>query len=139
MNGPIYIESAEPGDTLQIDILSVSTAEWGWTGIIPNFGLLADEFTDASLKIWDLPEGAKFAWFDRIKGIRVPLRPFAGEMGVAPAGNGPFPTIPPYTTGGNVDTKHLTEGTTLFLPVAVEGALFSVGVSLYDSPVPEMC
>lgn len=127
VNGPIYVENAQPGDTLQIDVLEVSTAEWGWTGILPGFGLLADEFTTPTLKIWDLPAGQDFAWFDKLKGIKIPLRPFAGEMGVALAAKGPHSTIPPYATGGNVDTKHLTKGTTLYLPVQVEGALFSTG------------
>lgn len=71
-----------------------------------------------------------FAWFDKIKGIKVPLRPFAGEMGVAPGVPGPHSTIPPYRTGGNIDTKHMVKGTTLYLPVECEGALFSIGVSL---------
>ncbi|EKM50985.1 uncharacterized protein PHACADRAFT_262894 [Phanerochaete carnosa HHB-10118-sp] len=127
VNGPIYIEDAQPGDTLQVDILEVSTAEWGWTGILPGFGLLADEFPTPSLKIWDLPAGQDFAWFDKLKGIKIPLRPFAGEMGVALAEKGPHSTIPPYSTGGNIDTKHLTKGTTLYLPIQVEGALYSTG------------
>ncbi|KIP04647.1 hypothetical protein PHLGIDRAFT_129368 [Phlebiopsis gigantea 11061_1 CR5-6] len=127
VNGPIYIETAQPGDTLQVDILDVVTAEWGWTGVLPGFGLLADEFPEPYLKIWDLPAGAHHAWFDKMKGIKVPLRPFAGEMGVALREKGPHSTIPPYRTGGNVDTKFLTKGTTLYLPVEVEGALFSTG------------
>lgn len=127
VNGPVYVKSALPGDTLQIDVLDISTAEWGWTGILNGFGLLADEFPDLALKIWDLREDG-FAWFDKEKGIKIPLRPFAGEMGVAPAAKGPHSTIPPYQTGGNIDTRHLTKGTTLYLPVEVEGALFSIGV-----------
>ena len=129
VNGPIYIENAQPGDTLQVDVLDVTTANWGWTGILPGFGLLADEFPEPHLKIWDLQDGAEYAWFNKIKGIRVPLRPFAGEMGVALKDKGPHSTIPPYRTGGNVDTKYLTAGTTLYLPIEVEGGLFSIGVS----------
>lgn len=110
-------------------MLEVGTAEWGWTGIIPGFGLLADEFPTPVLKIWTMPAGSDFAWFDKLKGIKIPLRPFAGEMGVAPGEKGPHSTIPPYRTGGNVDTKHLAKGTTLYLPIEVEGALFSIGVS----------
>ena len=82
MNGPVYIEGARPGDTLQVDVLDAAPAPWGWTGVLPGFGLLADEFPAPFLKIWDLPPGAPHAWFDRARGIRVPLRPFAGEMGV---------------------------------------------------------
>ncbi|KAJ7054607.1 hypothetical protein C8F01DRAFT_479152 [Mycena amicta] len=133
VNGPIYVEGAEPGDTLQIDVLSVKPAGWGWTGCIPGFGLLADEFTEPAVKIWTLEgldkleEGGAFAWFDEKKTMRIPLRPFAGEMGVAPGKTGAFSTIPPYATGGNIDTKHLSAGATLYLPVEVEGALFSIG------------
>lgn len=139
VNGPVYVSSALPGDTLQIDVVDIETAEWGWTGIIPGFGLLADEFPDPALKIWTLNRtsgegsdgGYGHAWFDEKKGIKIPLKPFAGEMGVAPAEKGAFSTIPPYRTGGNIDTKHLSKGSTLYLPVGVEGALFSVGVSRF--------
>jgi acetamidase/formamidase len=123
----VYVQGATPGDTLQIDVLAVNVAGWAWTALIPGFGLLADEFPEPALRLWKLEEG--FAWFDESKGIRIPLRPFAGEIGVAPGKKGAFSTIPPYNTGGNIDTKHLTAGSTLYLPVEVEGALFSIGVS----------
>ncbi|KAH9940218.1 Formamidase [Epithele typhae] len=132
VNGPVHVAGARPGDTLRVDVLSVETAEWGWTALIPGFGLLADEFPAAALKLWTLNRtegqaGYGYAWFDEQKGIRVPLRPFAGEMGVAPGMDGAHSTIPPYATGGNVDTRHLSAGSTLFLPVEVDGALFSIG------------
>ncbi|KAG2366117.1 hypothetical protein BDR07DRAFT_1449531 [Suillus spraguei] len=126
VNGPVFVEGAQPGDTLQVDVLRIENPEWGWTGLFPGFGLLADEFPEPALKIWKL-EQEGFAWFDEKKGIKVPLRPFAGEMGVAQKKKGAFSTIPPYHTGGNIDTKHITVGSTLFLPVEVEGALFSIG------------
>lgn len=128
VSGPVYVEGALPGDTLQVDVISVDTAEWGWTGLIPGFGLLSDEFPEPALKIWTLDKKAGFAWFDEERGIKVPLNPFAGEMGVAPGKPGAFSTIPPYHTGGNLDTRQLTAGSTLYLPVEVEGALFSIGV-----------
>ncbi|TDL18203.1 Acetamidase/Formamidase [Rickenella mellea] len=127
VNGPVYIERAEPGDTLQVEVLDIETADWGWTALIPGFGLLADEFTEQALKVWSLDKAGWYAWFDAAKTIRIPLRPFAGEMGVAPGKTGAFSTIPPYNTGGNIDTKHLTVGSTLFLPIEVPGALFSIG------------
>ncbi|EIN06506.1 Formamidase [Punctularia strigosozonata HHB-11173 SS5] len=130
VNGPIYVEGAKSGDVLQVEVIDVKAADWGWTAILPGFGLLADEYTTAELKIWKLEKddfGARFAWFDEAKGIKIPLNPFAGEMGVAPGKNGSFSTIPPYNTGGNLDTRHLTKGATLYLPVEVEGALFSIG------------
>jgi len=123
VNGPIYVRDAEPGDTLQVDFLALHTADWGWTGIFPGFGLLADHFTEPALKIWHL-EG-DYAEFK--PGIRIPIEPFCGEIGVAPAATGSFSTIPPSANGGNIDTKHITVGSTVYLPVFVPGALFSVG------------
>lgn len=125
VNGPVFVDGAQPGDTLQVDVLYIENPEWGWTALFPGFGLLADEFAEPALKIWKLEQG--FAWFDEKKDIKVPLKPFAGEMGVAQKAKGAFSTIPPYHTGGNIDTKHITVGSTLFLPVEVEGALFSIG------------
>ncbi|THH14665.1 hypothetical protein EW146_g5692 [Bondarzewia mesenterica] len=125
--GPVHVANAQPGDTLQIDVLALAPAEWGWTGILPGFGILTDEFPDPELKIWKLDLQGGFAWFDEAKGIKIPLRPFCGEMGVAPGKMGAFSTIPPYNTGGNIDTRHLTVGSALYLPIEVEGALFSVG------------
>jgi acetamidase/formamidase len=123
VNGPIYVEGAEPGDTLQIEILELEPADWGWTAIIPGFGLLADEFPEPAIKIWELRDGmAEFA-----PGIRIPLDPFCGEIGLAPGSPGALSTIPPYRHGGNMDTKHLTVGSTLYLPVEIEGALYSMG------------
>ncbi len=88
--------------------------------------MLADEFPEAALKIWHLEGGAEgFAEF--APGIRVPLAPFCGEIGLAPAAPGALSTIPPYHHGGNMDTKHITKGAKLFLPVQVPGALFSMG------------
>ena len=135
VNGPVHIADAQPGDTLRIDVLDVQVAEWGWSAILPGFGLLSDEYATPVLKIWTLHrnegegEGYGYAWFDEAKGIKIPLRPFAGEMGVAPGKDGAHSTIPPYKTGGNVDTRHLSKGSTLYLPVEVPGALFSIGVS----------
>ncbi len=126
VNGPIYVEGAQPGDTLEIEVVDLQPAEWGWTAVIPGFGLLADEFTEAALKIWQL-EGGQDGWAEFAPGIRLPLAPFCGEIGLAPAAEGPHSTIPPYRHGGNMDTKHLTRGAHLYLPVEVAGALFSIG------------
>lgn len=121
--GPVYVEGARPGDVLVVEVLRVSCAEWGWSGIIPGFGLL-EEFKAPYLYIWDLGEG-RYARF--VKGIRVPLAPFCGVMGVAPKEEGYFEVMPPGLHGGNMDIRHLTRGSTLYLPVLVEGALFSLG------------
>jgi acetamidase/formamidase len=123
VHGPIGVEGAEPGDTLQIDLLDFQPADWGWTAAIPGFGLLADEFADAALRITRLGDGiAEF-----LPGVRIPLAPFCGVLGVAPPNPGPHSTIPPDVFGGNMDTKHLTAGSTLYLPVFVAGARFSLG------------
>lgn len=126
VNGPIYVEGAAPGDTLEVEFLDLQPADWGWTAIIPGFGLLADEFSEPALKIWHL-EGGADGWAEFAPGIRVPLAPFCGEIGLAPGKPGALSTIPPYRHGGNMDTKHLTKGAHLFLPVEAEGALYSMG------------
>ena len=121
--GPVFVEGARPGDVLQVDILAVEPGTYGWTGLIPGFGLLADQFPDPWLYVWELgPDGAAF-----LDGIRVPLEPFCGILGVAPAEPGVHSVIPPRHVGGNMDTRQLRPATTLYLPVEVEGALFGVG------------
>ena len=124
VNGPIAIEGAAPGDTLQIDLLSFQPAHWGWTASIPGFGLLADEFPDPAYRVTRVPGIGERAEF--LPGIRLPIVPFCGELGVAPE-TGPRSTIPPDLHGGNMDTRHLTAGATLFLPIFHAGARFSIG------------
>ena len=124
VTGPVEVSGAEPGDTLQIDLLDFTPADWGWTASIPGFGLLADEFPDGHLKITRLEPGSDHVEF--WPGVRIPLAPFCGEVGVAPQ-TGPLSTIPPDLHGGNMDTRHLVAGSTLFLPVFHHGARFSIG------------
>ena len=124
VNGPIAVEGAEPGDVLQIDLLEFEPADWGWTASIPGFGLLADDFTEPAYRVTAIPGAGKRAEF--LPGIRLPVVPFCGELGVAPE-TGPRSTIPPDLHGGNMDTRHLTAGATLFLPVFHAGARFSIG------------
>jgi acetamidase/formamidase len=124
VNGPVAVEGAEPGDTLQVDLLEISPAGWGWTASIPGFGLLADDFPDGFYKVTRFDPAAERAEF--WPGISVPLAPMCGELGVAPQ-TGPLSTIPPDLHGGNMDTRHLVTGSTLFLPVFHDGARFSVG------------
>lgn len=123
LTGPVYVDGAEPGDVLKVEILGFEHKGWGWTGIIPGFGLLADEFPEPYLKIWELGEdSAEFR-----PGIRIPLEPFCGSMGVAPRAEGPLNTVAPTEHGGNLDTRGLVKGAVLYLPVWVPGALFSCG------------
>jgi acetamidase/formamidase len=124
VNGPIAIDGAKAGDTLQIDLLDFQPADWGWTASIPGFGLLADDFPDPAYKATRLPAVGERAEF--FPGVRIPVIPFCGELGVAPR-TGPLSTIPPDVHGGNMDTRHLTAGATLFLPVFHDGARFSIG------------
>jgi acetamidase/formamidase len=120
--GPVHVDGAKPGDTLQVELLDFIPGDWGWTASIPGFGLLADEFPDGALRITRLTGGVG----EFLPGIRIPLAPFCGELGLAPRGE-PRSTIPPTELGGNMDTRHLTAGSVLWLPVAVPGALFSLG------------
>jgi acetamidase/formamidase len=124
LTGPVAIKGARPGDVLQIEILELRPWDWGYTMIAPGRGLLADDFSEPYLKIWDLSNGTT----GQLKpGIEVPLEPFHGVMGLALAEPGVHVTMPPRRVGGNLDVKQLTVGTTLWLPIEVEQALFSVG------------
>ncbi|MCK4827299.1 acetamidase/formamidase family protein, partial [bacterium] len=125
ITGPIYIEEAEPGDVLQIDILKYELGEWGWTLTGKGLGLLPDELSKSYLNIWIYDKDKKYAKFK--DGIMIKLEPFCGVMGVAWEETGEFRTIPPRKNGGNMDIRYLTAGTTLYLPVFVTGALFSAG------------
>ena len=122
--GPIAVNGAQPGDTLAIEVLDLHTQGWGWTAILPGLGLLADDFPDAYLRIFDLSAGD--VTYLR-EDIAIPIEPFLGTMGVCPAGASAQPVMPPGNFGGNMDTRQLTRGTTLYLPVQVAGALFSCG------------
>jgi acetamidase/formamidase len=122
--GPIAVRGASPGDTLAIQILDLHTRGWGWTAVLPGLGLLADDFADPYLRIFDLTAGDVTHFRE---DIVLPIEPFMGTMGVCPAGASAQPVMPPGRFGGNLDTRQLTAGTTLLLPVEVEGALFSCG------------
>jgi len=125
VTGPVYVKGAQPGDVLAVEILEFTAQDWGWTALIPGFGLLADEFPDPWLTISALGTTARTVEF--LTGVTLPFAPFPGTIGLAPAEPGRHSVLPPTKWGGNMDIKHLRAGTTLFLPVAVPGALFSVG------------
>lgn len=126
VSGPIYIEGAEPGDAIKVSIDSFKPSGFGWTANIPGFGLLADQFTDPALTIWKYDPGTLEPALFGEHG-RVPLKPFAGTIGNALAEDGLHSIVPPRRVGGNLDIRDLAAGTTLYLPVEVAGALFSVG------------
>ena len=123
LTGPIFVEGAEPGDVLQVDVLEVRHKGWGWTSVISGLGFLKDRFTDPFLFHWQLDGAVSKSLAPAV----VPLRPFCGVMGVAPAEDGEFRTRPPGIFGGNMDVRELCSGATLYLPALNRGALFSTG------------
>lgn len=123
LTGPIYVDGAEPGDVLQVNILEVAHKGWGWTSVVSGLGFLKQRFADPFFFVWKM-EG------DTSKSLSpavVPIRPFCGVMGVAPAEDGELRTRPPGIFGGNMDVRQLCTGATLYLPVLNRGALFSAG------------
>ena len=125
LTGPIAVEGAEPGDVLAVTLHDIEVGDWGWAAIVPGFGFLADVFTEPYLKVFELGPDATHAVFN--ERIRVPLAPFPGVLGVAPDTDSLLVTIPPRTNGGNMDNRYMAAGTTVYLPVWVEGANFSIG------------
>jgi acetamidase/formamidase len=126
LTGPVYVEGAEPGDILSVELLEIEAGDWGWMAIIPDFGVLIDDFsTTKVMKTFTLDKAKNAVEF--AKGISVPLRPFAGVMGVAPDTDEMLETGPPRANGGNLDNPYLVAGTTVYFPVFVPGALFSIG------------
>ena len=124
LTGSIYIEGAAVGDALEVEILDMRHKGWGWTGHIPGFGLLQEDFNYSYIHHWELDgETCQFG----VGGISLPFEPFPGCVGVAPAEAGRLTTIPPRVNGGNVDTRDLVVGCKFWLPVLAEGALFSTG------------
>ena len=137
LTGPVYVENAQPGDVLKVTLHKVEMGDWGWTAIVPGFGFLADEFTEPYLKTFELGKDKKSVQFS--EGINIPLKPFPGVMGVAPATDSMLSTIPPRANGGNMDDPNMTEGTVVYFPVFVEGALFSIGDAHATQGAGEVC
>ncbi|HEX4710203.1 acetamidase/formamidase family protein [Phenylobacterium sp.] len=127
LTGPIAIEGAEPGDTLEIRILKIDLAiPYAYNGFRFGAGILTDDFPYARTKIIPLDRQRKVANF--APGVTIPLHPFFGSMGVEPPpAFGRYDSTPPTVIGGNMDNKELVAGTTLYLPVFNRGALFEVG------------
>jgi acetamidase/formamidase len=98
--GPVRVEGAEPGDALAIEILAMETRGWGYTIIIPGFGLLPDEFPDPYIRVFDLSNG-EFAYLR--DDFAIPVEPFFGTMGVCPAGAKEHAVMPPGRFVGNMD------------------------------------
>jgi acetamidase/formamidase len=126
LTGPIYIEEAEPGDVLEVKIISIDLAiPYGYNAIGQN-GFLSDEIFERKMQIIPLDKEKMIGHFAH--GIDIPLRPFFGSIGVAPPKEiGKWNSAPPWIHAGNLDNKELVAGTTLFIPVHVKGALFEIG------------
>jgi amidase len=120
LTGPLYIETAEPGDTLAVHILNIELKGQGGQGIIPGLGILPWE--DLPVHMFT-PHDGHIEW---LRGIRVETRPNLGCIGVAPAGD-PIPSIWPGNHGGNIDTRYCCAGSTVFFPVFHPGAGLVMG------------
>lgn len=127
LTGPVYVEEAEPGDTLEIHIQKIELAiPYAYNAFGVNRGFLPEDFPYSKMKIIPLDKQRMVAQF--APGIEIPLHPFFGSMGEAPPENaGRMNSAPPGSHAGNMDNRELVEGTTLYLPVHVRGALFEIG------------
>jgi acetamidase/formamidase len=129
LTGPIAVRGAMPGDVLEIRIGEIRPGPWGWTwaGPMENRTRQYSGLEDDAGIGWRIDPDAGTATDIHGYGLTIPLRPFMGVMGNAPAGPDEVPTAPPRRVGGNLDCRELVTGSTLWLPIEVEGALFSVG------------
>ncbi len=136
LTGPVYVNGAKPGDVLAVTLHKIEIGDWGWTAILPGFGFLADEFTEPHLRTFKLSGKNNLQFAD---GINIPLKPFPGVLGVAPDTDSLLSTIPPRANGGNMDDPNIVEGTTVYLPVYVDGGLFSIGDAHAAQGLGEVC
>jgi amidase len=120
LTGPLYVDGAEPGDTLAVRIEKIEVVGIGAQGIIPGFGIL--EWESLPLHFFE-PKDGQIEW---LRGIEIELRPSLGAMGVAPQ-EGSIPSIWPGDHGGNMDTRYVCAGSTVYFPVFHPGALLVMG------------
>lgn len=130
VTGPIFIAGASPGDALAVMIGEIRPRRHGYNFNMPGkefptLGALPEEFPDGQIRHFELDLERKEFIFS--SGVHIPLRPFPGIVAVSPFGRESVSTIVPGNFGGNIDLKELTEGSVLYLPVFVEGALLWVG------------
>ncbi len=137
ITGPVYVEEAEVGDILAVDLLKIDLHDYGWQAIVGGFGFLTNRFPDPKLNIHEIDVENRTSMFN--DKIKIPLRPFPGIMGVAPDTEEMLSTIPPRANGGNMDDPSLVEGTTVYFPVFVKGALFSIGDGHAVQGLGEVC
>ncbi|MBW4621294.1 MAG: acetamidase/formamidase family protein [Cyanosarcina radialis HA8281-LM2] len=130
VTGPIFVEGAAPGDVLRVRINRIVPRPYGANWNLPGnlgLGLFPKEFAEAQVKHFYLDMGRRKTQF--LPGIELPVRPFPGIIGVARAESGQYSTVPPGPFGGNLDCRELVQGTTIYLPVFVDGALLWSGDS----------
>lgn len=139
LTGPVFVEGAEPGDTLEVNIESIRLGlSYAINVFLPGLGVLPEDFPYEYWKLTLLDEKRMVARF--APGVEIPLRPFFGSMGVAPSeALGRINSAPPWIHAGNLDNKELVAGTKLFIPVHVRGALFSVGDAHAGQGNGEVC
>ncbi|TMR38668.1 acetamidase/formamidase family protein [Actinomadura geliboluensis] len=128
LTGPIAVAGAEPGDALKVEVLGLTLREHAFNLDLPGhmgYGLLPEDFRDGHMRHYrlDLEEMS----VELGAGLTVPLAPFPGFLGTAPAAAGPHSSVPPGGHGGNLDLKELVAGSSLYLPVWTEGALLYAG------------
>ena len=126
VTGPIFVEDAKEGDVVEVELIDFIASGWGWTAVIPGFGLLADEFKNPDLNLWkynkDNPIESIYSTYGK-----VPLKPFVGTIGLALKESGNHSIVPPRHCGGNLDIKDLSKGSKVRFPVQIPGALLSLG------------
>jgi amidase len=122
LTGPIYVEGAQPGDTLVVEVVDVTVEERGHIALIPNVGVLRNHTRTPHTKIWEIRDGQAILNED----IQFPVRPIVGTFGTMPAEDGTY-AIYPGPHGGNLDDTNLTIGAFYYMPVFVPGALVMVG------------
>lgn len=126
LTGPIYIQNAEPGDILEVQLQSIyPRLNVGFNAIRTGWGALPQRFSQPKLRFINLDLTRNIAEFPPQSGVKIPLRPFFGILGVA--SETPQSSIPPGVHGGNIDNPELQAGSRIFLPVLVPGGLFSIG------------
>ncbi|GAB4020459.1 acetamidase [Spirosoma sp. KCTC 42546] len=127
LTGPVYIDGAQPGDSLEIRILDLTfPAGFGVNSVWPGGGGIPDDVKTRETFVYRYDAKRKMALLK--EGVEIPLKPFMGVMALSPPADlGRQSSIPPNFFGGNLDIKHLIKGTTLHLPVSVPGGLFTTG------------
>lgn len=127
LTGPIYVNGAEPGDILEVQLEAITPSlPVGFNAIRPGWGALPQHFTQPALRFISLDLTHNVAEFPPNSGIKIPLQPFFGILGVATE-DASRSSVPPGHYGGNIDNRQLQAGSRVFLPIFVPGALFSIG------------